>query len=68
MTYLAHYYGEGGVYPVQTSYNFHAHLRRSLDFQYGPEQADTIIAGLDPATNADIAKWNNLGIRGGQAA
>lgn len=32
-----------------------------LRWRYGPERAASILAGTDPATNADIAKWNALG-------
>jgi hypothetical protein len=52
----------------EKSYDWDAHIRRSLVFQYGHERANQIIKGKDPATQADIARWNNLGNRGGQAA
>lgn len=43
--------------------------RQRLAEQYGPARAAVIIAGQDPATNADIAAWNTLGEkRGGRAA
>lgn len=34
---------------------------RRLLWQYGPERASAIIEGRDPATEADIAAWRNLG-------
>ena len=34
---------------------------RRLVWQYGPERAAAIIDGTDPATEADIAAWRNLG-------
>ncbi|MGE5500595.1 MAG: helix-turn-helix domain-containing protein [Ignavibacteriales bacterium] len=36
-------------------------LKTRLTWAYGPERATSIIDGKDPATNADIAKWNALG-------
>lgn len=42
--------------------------RRRLIWLYGQERADRVRAGKDEATNADIARWNALGQRGGQAA
>ena len=34
-----------------------------LTEQYGPQRAQAILVGADEATNADLAKWRNLGSR-----
>ena len=34
-----------------------------LASHYGPERADCIVDGRDPATRADIARWDSLGRR-----
>jgi hypothetical protein len=36
------------------------HERRLSDF-HGPERAALILAGNDPASNADLAAWRALG-------
>lgn len=38
-------------------------VAEKLTWQYGTKRAATILAGCDPETLADIAKWNNLGRR-----
>ena len=34
-----------------------------LSWRYGAHRADRIMHGLDPATQADIARWHELGRR-----
>lgn len=38
-------------------------LRAKLVWLYGAERAAAILAGNDPATQADIRRWNSLGRR-----
>lgn len=38
-------------------------LFRRLAWLYGPERAEAIAAGVDPATNADIESWRRVGRR-----
>lgn len=38
-----------------------AALSAKLAWQYGPDRAMAILAGTDPQTQADIARWNALG-------
>lgn len=38
-----------------------AGLRRRLSWAHGPERADDIISGRDPAANRDLASWQALG-------
>lgn len=56
--------------PVKRSpgggYNWHAHTIRSMHWFY-PDRAAQIIAGKDPATQADLHRWRNLGSRGAAA-
>lgn len=40
-----------------------AHTLDRLAFLYGHERARRIMGGADPAANADLAAWNNLGQR-----
>lgn len=40
-----------------------AHTRWNLMWVYGEERGRRMAAGTDPATQADIAKWNALGRR-----
>lgn len=39
-------------------------LGEALSWRYGPERASVILAGRDPETNKDIARWRSLGERG----
>lgn len=39
------------------------HTARNLAWSYGEERAARIIAGQDPKTQADIARWQALGRR-----
>lgn len=43
-------------------------LNARLEARHGPERAASIIAGRDPASNADRASWKALGRRPGAAA
>lgn len=45
------------------SYDWDARTYRSLAWQYGTYRASVIRAGQDPATQADLAAWRNLGGR-----
>jgi hypothetical protein len=40
----------------------------ALRFHYGDVRAAAILDGRDPATNADVARWNAIGSRRGAAA
>lgn len=35
--------------------------KERLAWSYGPDRAAQIIAGNDPATQGDVARWNSLG-------
>jgi hypothetical protein len=39
------------------------HTWWNLEWQYGSERAERIMAGRDPKTQADRARWNALGRR-----
>ena len=47
--------------PAKTVNGYDERTMARLQWQYGPERAVAIVAGIDPATNADLAAWNALG-------
>lgn len=50
--------GEEGA---QITHSWAAFTRRSLEWLYGDDRARAIRQGHDPATQADLARWNSLG-------
>jgi hypothetical protein len=42
-------------------HSWEEHAERRLAWVYGPARAEAVMAGRDPATNADIAAWTGLG-------
>lgn len=50
----------GGAF-VYDGHLWKAHTFDRLAAQYGHTRAQAIMAGKEPATNADIAAWNALG-------
>jgi hypothetical protein len=64
VTYLDHYRPPvEGEQRWQLELSWREHTRARLDWLYGYDRARQIDAGLDPATQADIAAWNRLGKR-----
>lgn len=52
-----------GEFPWQVSHSWAEHTRRALEWRYGYARAAAIVAGRDPATQADVDAWNRLGTR-----
>jgi len=61
MSYVA--YGPRRWGRLAPSFDWHALTFNRLAWQYGPERAQKIMAGLDHATEADIDAWRSLGRR-----
>jgi hypothetical protein len=67
MSYISNHWWEPEN-PELVTHSWEEFTHRRLAWLYGPERADSIRAGQDPKTNADLIRWNALGVRGGQAA
>jgi len=61
MNYMQKARGEWPAGPLEPSYDWTRHTLRNLAWHYGVERAAAIIGGFDEATEADLARWNNLG-------
>jgi hypothetical protein len=63
-TYINNASRPGYGHRPDDAHSWQTYTERRLTWAHGPERAHLIVSGRDPATNADIATWNNLG-RGG---
>lgn len=57
--YIDHYSGAESEH----GHDWSDHFRRLFTWLYGPERADDIMSGRDPATQSDLSRWNSLGRR-----